>query len=144
MTEHVHGCLNCRPDMVPDFSKDDPRYHAYEKCGATLRVMVGGRDAGYTRGAFEGFEGWALVVAADGRAESVHDCPSCSGPLPAIEGSVPGYQHSICMEPRFGRVGVIHDCTAGLTAQIERLKSVLEPLVPEAVFWRAVFGRDVY
>jgi hypothetical protein len=144
MAEHVHGCLNCRPDMVPDFSRDDPRYHDYHKCGVAFTATVDGIAAGYTHGVFEGPEGWALVCAADSNIESVHDCPPCSGPLPDDGSGYPGYQHSICLTPAFGVIVVTHGCPADLAAQVERLKEALKPLMPEAMFWRAVFGRDVY
>ena len=95
MAEHVHGCLTCRPEMVPDFSRDDPRYHSYatEKCRSAFRVLVNGADAALTRGVFEGREGWALI--AGNTTADVHDCPRGSW--------------SPCIEPRFGTVTVIHE-----------------------------------
>ena len=109
MMEHIHGCLTCRPDMVPDFSRDDPRYHIYvssSKCASAFRVLVDGIDVGYTQGAFEGPEGWALVAGAD--VEKVHDCPNCTA-----DREYQGYQvadrQRVCVEPRFGRVVAQHE-----------------------------------
>jgi hypothetical protein len=110
MAEHVHGCLNCRPDMVPDFSKDDPRYHDRDKCGVGFIARLDGADLGYTRGVFEADEGWALLCAQGTYdADLVHDCPNCT-----TRGADEGWidHHEVCIEPRFGKVEVIHDCPA--------------------------------
>jgi hypothetical protein len=111
MPEHVHGCLNCRPEMVPDFSRDDPRYHAYEKCGVTLRATVDGVVPGYHKGVFEGAEGWVLLACEGFDAERVHDCPNCTT-YHDYEGYPVADTYSVCLTPRFGKVGVIHDCPA--------------------------------
>lgn len=93
MSEHVHACLSCRPDMVPDFDPTDPRYHRTDKCGASHGpALVGGVPVTYTAGVFEGPEGWALFCGAT--ADEVHAC-SCT---------------NLCAEPRFGRVEI--DCPA--------------------------------
>lgn len=98
MSEHIHGCLTCRPDMVPDFSRDDPRYHDGGKCvHRILRVTVNGAEPGYTQGAFEGPEGWVLFVGAN--AGEVHPC--------ACFNRETG-QGTTCQEPRFGVVTVEH------------------------------------
>src|SRR4051812_44619555 len=96
MTEHVHGCLSCRPDMVPDFDRADPRYHDGEKCpryrwGA---VLPDGAEPGFTKGVFEGAEGWVLyALGGPGDTDAMHQCP-CKA--------------SVCVEPRFGVVTVEH------------------------------------
>lgn len=98
MSEHVHGCLTCMPDMVPDFDRDDPRYHDGEKCVHRItKVLVDGVEIGYTKGIFEGPEGWALFVGKD--ASEVHHC-SCFN-RDTLQGMV-------CLEPRFGVVTVEH------------------------------------
>lgn len=96
MAKHVHGCLDCRPDMVPDHEASDPRFHDYPKCGITFRVTLDGADQGYTRGAFEGREGWVLCAGAT--VDDVHVCPCGSD--------------TVCVEPRFGAVAVSHNCPA--------------------------------
>lgn len=139
MPEHIHGCLNCRPEMVPDFDPADSRYHAYPtKCGTTLRATVNGVEPGYHKGVFEGEDGWVLFAGAT--TDEIHTCPNCT--TRDADGFLIG--HTVCVEPRFGHVAVIHDCPAGLAARVERLQAALKPLVPEDVYWRAVFGRDVY
>lgn len=112
MAEHVHGCLNCKPEMVPDFSKDDPRYHAYEKCGVTLRATVDGIEPGYHKGIFEGVDGWVLLACEGFDAEQVHDCPSCT--TRTSDAFLDRY--ATCLTPRFGKVEVIHDCPSALRA----------------------------
>lgn len=141
MPEHVHGCLNCRPDMVPAFDRADPRYHAYPKCGSTLAVTVNGKDAGYTNGAFEGPEGWALLCAEGTlNADLVHPCPTCKDGLPKdAEGFTIG-EWPLCVTPVFGRVDVIHACPSEIAARAERLAAALKPLVPESVYLRAMYG----
>jgi hypothetical protein len=97
-TEHVHGCLNCRPDMVPDFDKDDPRYHDSQKCANHRShgpAVVNGAPVSYTRGVFEGTEGWALFCGAT--SGDVHSCPTCEPD---------GRLQHICVEPRFGCVEI--------------------------------------
>ena len=139
MSEHVHGCLSCRPSMVPDFEKTDSRYHDGEKCGRYFRVLLDGVEPGYTSGVFEGTEGWVLLAAEGLDVDKVHDCPNCT--RRAADGSVEAW--SCCLEPRFGRVEVIHGCSADLAAQIKRLAGALRPLVSETDFWQAMFGREV-
>jgi hypothetical protein len=98
MSEHVHGCLTCRPDMVPDFDRADPRYHGLEKCGLGLAhgpAIVDGSPVAYTSGVFEAAEGWALFCGAT--IDDVHSCPTCDPN---------GRLASICVEPRFGRVEI--------------------------------------
>lgn len=99
MLEHVHGCLNCQPEMVPDFDRADPRYHGVGKClradgvGSTAhRVFLDDIEIAYTSGIFEGAEGWVLFSAAT--TADIHTCPC-------------GFE-SICVEPRFGAVTVVH------------------------------------
>lgn len=94
MTEHVHGCLSCKPDMVPDFDRADPRYHDSEKCGHLAHgpAMVNGAPVSYTDGVFEGAEGWALFAGAT--VDDVHSC-SCTD----------AWEHH-CAEPRFGHVEI--------------------------------------
>jgi hypothetical protein len=108
MAEHVHGCLSCRPDMVPDFSKDDPRHNVH--------AFISGIEISYTRGIFEGREGWVLY-AGDNKADEIHPCP-CS-------------RASVCVEPRFGGVTVLHDCPSDMAAQLERAKEALRVLAPD-------------
>ncbi len=98
MTDHIHGCLNCRPDMVPDFSRDDPRYHDGQNCrdeehGFSAYAFVDGVDAHYFTSAFEGTEGWVLHAGYREQTGQIHGCP-CDG--------------GVCVEPRFGRVEVRH------------------------------------
>jgi hypothetical protein len=98
MAEHVHGCLNCRPDMVPDFDRADPRYHDGSKCGSGMfSVRVDGVEPGYTCGVYEGAEGWALVAGSTTEVVHVH---SCAGGT------------DVCYQPRFGKVEVTHLCPA--------------------------------
>lgn len=98
MSEHVHGCLNCRPDMVPDFRKDDPRYHDGEKCrtgrdfAQIHRVTLNGAELAWTHGHFEGTEGWALFIG-----EAINLAHPCS----CVNGGV-------CVEPCFGVVASEH------------------------------------
>lgn len=97
MNEHVHGCLGCRPDMVPDFDRDDPRYHDGVKCGFGAACgddirIDGQRFVGYTKGWFEGREGWVLVVSEERKTDQVCVCP-CDA-------------HNVCLTPRFGVVTV--------------------------------------
>lgn len=107
MTEHIHACLKCRPDMVPDFDRADPRYHDLEKCGGG-RVRLDGVEPGYTAGCFEGTDGWLLLASEGFRADQVHPCPTCSTFTP--DGFVTGWEN--CVEPRFGHVEVVHECPA--------------------------------
>ncbi len=109
MAEHVHGCLNCRPEMVPDFDRTDPRYHDYEKCAVTLRATVDGAVPGYHKGVYEGADGWVLLACEGFDASLVHECPTCTT-YDDLRGSVGTY--SVCVEPRFGTVAVVHDCPA--------------------------------
>lgn len=98
MSDHVHGCLTCRPDMVPDFSKDDPRFHISEKCrtergfGQIHRVMLDGVPLVLTAGHFEGAEGWALEIAEG--INAAHYCPCDS--------------KNTCVKPNFGVVASEH------------------------------------
>jgi hypothetical protein len=96
-TPHIHGCLNCRPDMVPDFTRDDPRYHDGEKCLHLVYALLDGADPGYTTGIFEGPDGWVLSVDDGYDTSTVHQC-SCG------EGT--------CAVPRFGNVEARHHCPA--------------------------------
>jgi hypothetical protein len=145
MTEHIHGCLNCRPDMVPDLDRDDPRYHDGQKCGSTLRATVDGVVPGYHKGVFEGPDGWVLLACEGFEAGLIHECPNCTTRGPAEEdGYRPLLHHEVCVEPRFGHVEVIHDCPSVMAARVTRLKEALKPLVPEATYFCALFGRDVY
>jgi hypothetical protein len=105
MAEHVHGCLNCRPDMVPDFSRDDPRYHDGTKCRTAdgrrplnWIVSIDGVTLGYTSGVFEGREGWALYAGEPDRAVLIHHCPNSR-------------DCGVCVEPRFGVITVEHNET---------------------------------
>lgn len=108
-SEHVHGCLNCRPDIVPDFDKADPRYHGAETCGTVVHgpAMVDGVPVSYTQGVFEGLEGWALFVGVT--AADVHPCPTCATCYTTTQGdpyySTDSWDH-ICIEPRFGYVTI--------------------------------------
>lgn len=94
--EHVHRCLSCAPDMVPDFDRADPRYHDSGKChqGGRLfhAVTIDGAEISYTSSHFEDSEGWALFVGAT--ADDMHMC-SCGS-------------KSMCSEPRFGVVTSRH------------------------------------
>lgn len=143
-TEHVHGCLNCRPDMVPDFSKDDPRYHDSAKCGSTLRATVDGVVPGYHKGVLEGPEGWVLLACEGFEASLIHECPTCStyAPLAGGSGTYLTGEYHICVEPRFGHVEVIHDCPTRTAARVERLEDALKPLVSDDAFHRARYGKD--
>jgi hypothetical protein len=88
MSEHIHGCLTCRPDMVPDFDADDPRYHKSGKCSHSYShgpAMVDGIPVSYTNGVFEGPEGWALFAGAT--TADIHKCACGTWS---------------CVEPRFG------------------------------------------
>lgn len=107
MSEHVHGCLNCRPEMVPDFSRDDPRYHDGEKSGHDWAALVDGVDVGYTRGVFEGSEGWALVAGPGYDIERVHHCPNCTTYRVLDDGYEVFDEHQVCVEPCFGVVTII-------------------------------------
>lgn len=143
MAEHVHGCLICRPDMVPDFDRDDPRYHDGEKCGATLRATVDGVVPGYHKGVFEGVDGWVLLACEGFDAALVHECPTCTTRGPADAGGFrPLERYEVCVEPRFGNVAVIHDCPSVMAARVKRLEAALKPLVSDDVFYRAKYGKD--
>jgi hypothetical protein len=100
-TPHIHGCLNCRPDMVPDFTRDDPRYHDGEKCGRDVQPLINGAATGYTCGMYDGPEGWVLSASERLDVTLVHICPNCydeeSGEV------IP----NTCLEPLFGRVEVL-------------------------------------
>lgn len=111
MADHVHGCLSCRPDMVPDFDRADPRYHDGEKCGRLLSVTLDGNPTGYTAGVFEGDEGWILQASETLDASLVHPCPNCTT-YTAYEGERFVDRWEPCVEPRFGRVAVVHECPA--------------------------------
>ena len=108
MTEHIHGCLNCRPEMVPDCDRADPRYHDGAKCGSATFgvVLINGAPISYTLGVFEGPEGWVLFPGAT--TDAVHLCPNCT-----TYSEYQGYQvidhHEVCVEPRFGRVEIHHE-----------------------------------
>ena len=102
-TAHTHGCLNCRPDMVPDFTRDDPRYHDGNKCQSGFCVLIDGSDVRYTCGAFEGPEGWARFAGAS--AVDIHECPTCTTRDAA--GFIEHWE--TCVEPRFGFVVVQHE-----------------------------------
>ena len=93
MSEHKHSCLSCTPEMVPDFRRDDPKYHDKQKCHTTLRAAVDGVDPGYTQGMYEGREGWAIVINGD--IDTMHACP-CG-------------EHLMCVSPLFGVVTVVHE-----------------------------------
>lgn len=143
MSEHVHGCLTCRPDMVPDFSRDDPRYHDGVKCGAPLQATVDGVVPGYHRGVLEGPEGWVLLACEGFNTALVHECPTCTTREPAeADGFRRLLHYEVCVEPRFGNVAVIHDCPAALAARANRLEHALKPLVSDDVFYRAKYGKD--
>lgn len=139
MTEHVHGCLNCRPDMVPEFRRDDPRYHDYEVCGTTLYATVDGVKPGWHKGVFEGEDGWVLLACEGFDVEAIHACPTCTtygthDGHPIIE------QYQTCLEPRFGRVEVHHDCPKRLAERADRLMAALRPLVDDTTYLRAIYG----
>jgi hypothetical protein len=111
MTEHVHGCLSCRPDMVPDFERTDDRYHDGEKCDHSVYALVNGVDPGYTTGIFEGPDGWVLSASRGYDASRVHPCPNhrqrvdeAIDPIAAIQ------RVEICVEPVFGNVEARHRC----------------------------------
>jgi hypothetical protein len=109
MPEHVHGCLNCRPDMVPDFDPADSRYHNrsdLKKCASTFSVLVDGAAVGCTQGAFEGAEGWALSAGAE--VGDIHECPACTT-YTMVRGDRVIEHLAVCVEPRFGHVEVHHD-----------------------------------
>lgn len=97
--------------MVPDFDRDDARYHD-TNCGVNFRATIDGADAGYTKGCFEGPDGWVLFVGAT--LEDVHHC-RCQGDLDR--------GNELCVEPRFGYVEVIHDCPRSL---VERHRELIE------------------
>lgn len=126
MSEHVHGCLTCRSDMVPDFDKADPRYHDGEKCGYTPYALIDGVDPGYTAGIFEGPAGWALVAGATTDGIDTHICASG--------------QHNACLTPVFGHVEVRHRCPERLAAQVQRLKDAIKPFVSFEEYVRIVNG----
>lgn len=138
MSEHVHGCLNCRPDMVPGFNRDDPRYHGAHCAAPSFRVKVDGVEPGYTNGAYEGAEGWALLASRGFVPGSVHECPNCT--IRRSDGLLAHYAN--CVEPIFGNVEVIHDCPRRTVAQVERLAAAFKPLVPESVYLRAMYGEQ--
>lgn len=109
MPEHIHDCLNCRPDMVPDFDRADPRFHGDGKClradgieSMVHHVFLDGSEIAYTRGAFADREGWALFAGAT--VAEVHTCPTCT------TRDADGFLVSapVCVEPRFGAVTVVH------------------------------------
>lgn len=94
MPEHVHRCLACTPGMVPDFDRADLRYHVGGKCVHRIKqVLIDGIDIGYTAGAFEGPEGWALFAGTREQMGLIHQCTCGAG---------------VCVEPRFGVVTVEH------------------------------------
>jgi hypothetical protein len=99
MSEHIHRCLDCTPDMVPAFDQEDPRYHAGGKCVHPItKVMVNGVVVeGYTQGVFEGPEGWALFVGTN--VHEVHPCACHNRET---------WQGMTCQEPLFGVVTVEH------------------------------------
>lgn len=98
MAEHQHACLACRPEMVPDFDRADPRYHHFKKCRIDQRysqshvVHLDGEVIPLTSGHFEGAEGWALVPGPT--PDEVHACGCGAG--------------NTCVEPRFGVVTSAH------------------------------------
>lgn len=100
MTPHVHGCLNCRPAMVPDFTRDDPRYHDGDKCGHDVRPTINGAETGYTSGMYDGNEGWVLSASEQLDTTLVHTCPNCYD-----EETGTGLLNA-CLTPLFGRVEV--------------------------------------
>lgn len=116
MTEHIHRCLSCRPDMVPDFDRNDPRYHDGEKCGHGLTIRVDGVELSYTKGAFEGHEGW--VIFAGESIEAIHPC-SCADRTTG--------QGMTCLEPRFGHVEVVHACPSELVSDLQAMREALRP-----------------
>lgn len=96
MATHTHACLPCTPELVPDHSRTDPKYHEFDTWGkpGEPRVTVDDKPVeGRVVGAYEGAEGWAL--RAGRRPEDVHVCPDAGGAAPTI-----------CVEPVFGRVKV--------------------------------------
>ena len=117
MPEHVHGCLTCRPDLVPDFDRADPRYHGYPKCHGSDwgTVLLDGEPIAYTSGVFEGPDGWVLFAGLPGN--DVHTCPCDGG--------------GACVEPRFGHVGMRHGCPSLLIARLERATDALKALAPD-------------
>jgi hypothetical protein len=94
LSEHIHGCLNCRPTMVPPFSKNDDRYHDRKKCNRCFLVKLNDLLAGYTIGVLEGNDGWILAASRTFDTTEIHECPNCV--------------NEICIEPMFGKVEVQH------------------------------------
>lgn len=94
MTTHVHQCLDCTPEMVPDYDKADVRYHGADKCvpGYAHGVaLVDGKPVSYTCGIFTGREGWALFVGKT--IDDIHWC-TCGS-------------KAFCSTPVFGKVEVV-------------------------------------
>jgi hypothetical protein len=82
--------------MVPDFDPADERYHQWGKCGPLTLVTLDGVVQSYSVGVFEGPDGWVLFAGAT--MQDTHMCPS--------------HPDTLCVEPRFGRVEVVHECPA--------------------------------
>lgn len=116
MTEHIHRCLSCTPDMVPDFDRADPRYHDGEKCGPLVRVSLDGAEMTYAGGIFEGQEGWLLFAGA--AVDDLHQCP-CGA--------------DVCVETRFGRAEVAHGCPSGVVEHRRALREALRPFASHAL-----------
>lgn len=138
MTEHVHGCLNCRPDMVPEFRQDDPRYHDADVCGTPLRGTVDGVEPGYHKGVYEGEDGWVLLACEGFNVELIHPCPTCT--TYDAEGFTENYE--VCLEPRFGLVAVTHECARRLAKRAARLEAALEPLLSQAAYLHVRYGEE--
>lgn len=115
MSEHAHGCVTCRPDSHPDYDPADARYHAFEKCGRVVAVLVDGVDVGYVVRSFEGPEGWAAVVGKD--AKDVHACPN----HPRTDRGP-----DLCETVVFGTVQVIHACPARFVGAVFAIRTLAE------------------
>lgn len=140
MLEHVHGCLSCRPGMVPSFSPDDGRYHRYERCGVTFRAFVDGADPGYTQGVYEGPEGWVLFCGAT--TEEIHDCPNCTT-YHEVDGYRVADHREICVVPIFGAVEVRHDCPSLLAERDARYAAAIRGLVAREQYLLLRYGREI-
>lgn len=97
---HVCQCLNCKPDIIPDYDVHDPLIHFRGKCRTTFKVLNNGIDVGYTSGVTkEGIEGFYLSAGESMEDIHTHTCSSPNGEV----------NYSTCLELRFGNIMVIHD-----------------------------------
>jgi hypothetical protein len=84
MAKHVHQCIQCHPEIIPEYDKDDPRYKRGNVKTGYFLTFVDDVDVGYTMGVYTGEDGWAIVPSSNkggqyrsSTLEDIHDCPNC-------------------------------------------------------------------